>query len=282
MRPRLLIEVGLFEGAGFEALVDAAAAVELLHNYSLIHDDIEDEDPVRHGRATLWTRYGLAQAVNAGDALCALSYLSLLASARWQAPERVIEMARALHTANLAMCRGQSEDLAFEDRRDVTTEQYLEMIAAKTGALFAVSAELGAVCAGAENRAAFYAQLGHHFGIAFQILDDCRGIWADSQSTGKKRGADIVRKKKSFPIVWASEHGGGALRSRLASAYDGGNLEARGLEELAEALRAAGAQEAAYRTLAEHLAFVEQAPAGGVRDFLLALLPLKGSGEIVA
>ncbi len=204
LRPQLLLRVALAEGARPEAALDAAVAVEILHNYSLVHDDIEDGDALRHGRATLWSRFGVAHGINAGDSMCALSYLSLLSGDESAAPERLAGMARVLHEANLAMCEGQGLDIAFESRGEVTMDEYLEMIAGKTGALFAASCELGALAAGAdEERARAYAAFGAAFGRAFQIRDDELGTWGASRVTGKPSGADIARRKWSFPVVWA-------------------------------------------------------------------------------
>ncbi|MDP9017322.1 MAG: polyprenyl synthetase family protein, partial [Candidatus Eremiobacteraeota bacterium] len=206
VRPHLVLCVAQAAGAPADDALDAAVAIELLHNYSLIHDDIEDGDRLRHGRETLWVKYGVAQAVNAGDALCAISFLSLLRAQKRHPAERVAAMVGRLHEAHLAMCHGQSLDIDFERHDRVSSQRYLEMIAGKTAALFGVACELGAMSAGLEQKACReYRQLGAAFGAAFQMYDDLLGIWADLDTTGKTAGADIARRKKSFPIVWALE-----------------------------------------------------------------------------
>lgn len=275
LRPRLLAAVAQELGAQPQAAIDAAVAVELLHNYSLIHDDIEDGDRLRHGRETLWAKYGQAQAINAGDALCALSFLALL-NAREHPAERVRSMTERLHAAHLEMCKGQSLDMAFEREANIRPERYLEMIAGKTGALFAVSCELGAICAGAPAEdTARYRELGAAFGTAFQMYDDVLGIWADPEATGKARGADIERRKKSYPVVWALERAEGPASRTIAQAFAGnGEIGPAARDAVIAALDEVGAREAALRSAANHLAVVERAPQGSVRDFLLSLLPV--------
>ena len=275
LRPRLLVAVAEELGAQPDVALAPAVAVELLHNYSLIHDDIEDGDRLRHGRETLWAKYGQPQAINAGDALCALSFLALL-GAQAQPAERVRSMAERLHAAHFEMCKGQSLDMAFEREVAIRADGYLEMIAGKTGALFAVSCELGALCAGASPaQAARYRELGAAFGTAFQMYDDVLGIWAEAEATGKARGADIERRKKSYPVVWALEHGEGAARRTIADAFaSGGEIGPAARDAVIAALEELGAREAALRSAANHLAVVERAPHGRVRDFLLSLLPV--------
>jgi geranylgeranyl diphosphate synthase type I len=203
LRPQILLRTALEEGGSVECAIDAAVAIEILHNYSLIHDDIEDGDELRHGRTTTWARYGLAHGINAGDALCAISYLTLLHEEAL-VPNRVVEMLHVLHEANLRMCEGQGLDISFETNSSVTMPQYLEMIAGKTGALFSASCQLGALAAGCDSeRADAYAKLGRAYGLAFQIRDDVLGTWGATDVTGKPSGADIARRKWSFPVVWA-------------------------------------------------------------------------------
>ncbi|MDQ6930751.1 MAG: polyprenyl synthetase family protein [Candidatus Eremiobacteraeota bacterium] len=276
LRPRLLLTVAREAGASQDDAIDAAVAVELLHNYSLIHDDIEDGDEYRHGRQTLWAKYGLAQAVNAGDALCALSFLALLNGARRFPPQRMTKMVERLHLAHLAMCHGQSLDIAFEAQRLVPAQRYLEMIGGKTAALFAVSCELAAMAAGlGESEVHRYRALGSAFGVAFQVYDDVLGIWGDPQVTGKTAGSDIARRKKTFPIVWTLEGPPTPQRELIAQAYAGqGAMDAASVASVIAALDALGAREAARLAAANHLAVVEHAAAGQVRDFLLQLIAL--------
>ncbi len=245
LRPQLLLRTALEEGGEIERALDAAVAIEILHNYSLVHDDIEDGDELRHGRTTIWKKYGVAQGINAGDALCAISYLTLLHEEAVVPPDRVVEMLHVLHEANLLMCEGQGLDIGFETSTHVTMPQYLEMIAGKTGALFAASCKLGALAAGASGaRAEAYATLGRAYGLAFQIRDDVLGTWGSSDVTGKPSGADIARRKWSFPIVWALGTPPSADRRIVADAYARG-VEAEEVSRVIAALERLGARSAA-------------------------------------
>jgi geranylgeranyl diphosphate synthase, type I len=279
LRPSLLLRVADAEGAPVHDALDAAAAIEILHNYSLVHDDIEDGDELRHGRRTLWSVYGIPQALNAGDALCALSFLVLMNATHRHPGDRVLRMVRALHEAHATMCDGQSLDLAFERATHVDLAEYHRMIDAKTAALFGASSELGALCAPCEDQSVLrYRELGRAYGLAFQIRDDVLGVWGTVEGTGKVTGNDIARRKWTFPVVWALSQPRSAARERIAAAYeqcetlDGGTVTA-----VIDALEELGAREAANAAIGEHLAVVERHPVASVRDFLLSSLQLASS-----
>jgi geranylgeranyl diphosphate synthase type I len=277
LRPRLLLCVA--ESEGGSAALDAAAAVEILHNYSLVHDDIEDNDELRRGRRTVWAVYGIPQALNAGDALCAISFLALTHSVSSHSDERVLRMVRALHEAHATMCDGQSMDLAYERATQVDLAAYNRMIAAKTAALFGASSQLGALCSPCDDEAVVrYRELGRAFGMAFQIRDDVLGIWGTLDSTGKVSGNDIARRKWTFPVVWALAQPESAARDRIAQAYARGEtLDNPTVAAVIDALDELGAREAANRASAEHLSVVERHPVTAVRDFLLNSLELASS-----
>jgi len=279
LRPRLLLQVAQAEGAQLNDALDAAAAIEILHNYSLVHDDIEDGDELRHGRRTLWSVYGIPQALNAGDALCAVSFLVLLNAAHRHRGDRVLRMVRVLHEAHATMCDGQSLDLAFERATSVDLSEYHRMIGAKTAALFGASSELGALCAPCDDESVLrYRELGRAYGLAFQIRDDVLGVWGSVDATGKVTGNDIARRKWTFPVVWALGQAPSAARDRIAHAYAQGEaLEGDRVTEVIESLEEVGAREAANAAIAEHLAVVERHPVASVRDFLLGSLQLASS-----
>lgn len=279
LRPKLLLHVALAEGGELRGALDAAAAVEILHNYSLIHDDIEDGDELRHGRRTLWSVYGIPQALNAGDALCAISFLVLTNATGYHSQERVLKMVRALHEAHATMCDGQTLDLAFERARSVDLAQYRRMIGAKTAALFGASSELGALCGPCEAQTVReYRELGRAYGLAFQIRDDVQGVWGSLDATGKVVAHDIARRKWTFPVVWALSRPQNAATRRIGQAYEqGSSLDPRQVAEVIEALDDLGAKEAAADAVAEHLSVVERHPAASVRDFLLQSLQLTSS-----
>jgi geranylgeranyl diphosphate synthase type I len=276
LRPNLVLNVCEAEGAPAEDALDAAAAIEILHNYSLVHDDIEDRDELRHGRRTLWSVYGIPQALNAGDALCALSFLVLMHATQRHAADRVLRMVRALQEAHATMCDGQSLDLAFERATSVDLAEYHRMIGAKTAALFGVSSELGALCAPCDDESVLrYRELGRAYGLAFQIRDDVLGVWGTVDATGKVRANDIARRKWTFPVVWALAQPRSQARECIAQAYAHGEpLDAHTVIDVIGALEKLGAREAANAAIAEHLAVVERHPVASVRDFLLGSLQL--------
>jgi len=276
LRPQMVMRVALSEGAALEAALDAAVAVEIFHNYSLVHDDIEDGDRLRHGRPTLWSAYGVAHAINAGDAMCALSFASLTGACAILESERVLAMLMVLHEAHAIMCEGQSLDLLFESERHVDLTAYHRMIACKTAELFSASCRLGALAAGcSESSVVSYGDLGRAYGMAFQIQDDVHGIWSSADATGKVSGADIVRRKWTFPIAWAIAQPPSASRDAVAHAYAQCRaLERPEVDRVVEALELLGAREAARRALAEQLAVVERHPNRELREFLLGTFDL--------
>lgn len=249
LRPNLVIDTAEAEGSSIEGALDAAAAIEILHNYSLVHDDIEDQDELRHGRQTLWVKYGIAQAVNAGDAMCALSFLTLARAQHIHPPDRVLRMIEALHGAHLTMCDGQALDLQFEAALHVEMSEYERMIACKTSALFGAACELGALCAGCTDAMVVrHREQGLAYGRAFQIRDDVLGIWGTSTATGKIAGTDIGRRKWTFPIVWALSQPASAARSVIAGAYASGKaISPEEIQRVVAALDELGAREAAER-----------------------------------
>ena len=189
-------------GGDWRRAVPAAAAVELVHSFSLVHDDIQDGDRERHHRPAVWTVWGQAQGINAGDALLALARLAL--GSLCEDPALHARCSGCLDEATLEMVEGQTLDLEYEARDDVSEEEYLAMSARKTGALFGCALQLGAMVGGAGGeQAEEFGRLGRTLGIAFQVRDDVLGIWGDEGKTGKPAGADLRRGKKSLPVVVA-------------------------------------------------------------------------------
>ncbi len=274
LRPQLVMRAALSEGADLDDALDAAVAVELLHNYSLVHDDIEDGDELRRGRRTLWSVYGVAQAINTGDALCALTFLTMLKSRERHPFERVVSMMGMLHEAHAVMCDGQSLDLHFETVSQVDVARYYDMIGAKTAALFEVSCMLGAQCAHADGETIrAYGKIGRAYGTAFQIRDDMLGVWATADATGKIALNDLARRKWTFPIVWALAQPPSAARDAVAQAYgSGGALSPDSVSRVMDALQALRAREAAARAVEEQVAVVERAHAIALREYMLNTL----------
>ncbi len=197
--------------------VPGAVAVELVHNYSLLHDDIIDGDRERRHLPTVWARFGEGVAIVAGDALAALAMQVLLET---PTPARV-DAARRLANANQAMIAGQAADMAFEARARVTVDECLAMERGKTGALLSAACAIGAVLGGGDAAVALaLGAYGEHLGIAFQAIDDVLGVWGEPSVTGKPVGADLFARKKTLPVAVALQAGGDAaqeLESILSS-----------------------------------------------------------------
>lgn len=186
---------------GGRAGLPAAAAIELFHAMTLLHDDIMDRDRQRRGRPAAWTIWGEATAINAGDLLLTRAFAAL---AEFGAdPTASI---RRMADACGAVIRGQQLDLQFESRGAVSASEYEQMIALKTATLFGLALEMGAVAAGSDSDP--WRRLGHQLGLAFQMRDDALGIWGDPQVTGKPAGGDLRRGKKSLPVVLYVQAGG--------------------------------------------------------------------------
>ncbi|MBA2278494.1 MAG: polyprenyl synthetase family protein [Chloroflexia bacterium] len=203
LRPALAFRCCAAAGGEPEKAAPLAAAVELLHNFTLIHDDIQDRSPNRRHRATVWRVWGDAQAINAGDALFAAAHLALFRLARRSIPEAtVLRLAAAFDRMTIEIVRGQVLDLNFEGRRDVAADQYLTMIRAKTAAIVRFAAWAGALVGGAEEAMAErLGEFGEALGVGFQIRDDMLGIWGARAATGKDAADDIRRRKQTLPIL---------------------------------------------------------------------------------
>jgi geranylgeranyl diphosphate synthase type I len=210
LRPLLLLLTTEAQGGAWRHALPAAASIELLHNFTLIHDDIEDRDTRRRGRATLWSVWGVPQAINAGDALFTLAYQALI-NLRTQNPslpaERVMQALQSYTYATLLITEGQCRDIAFETQQEVAESDYLSMIAGKTAALIGLASELGGIIAGvSEKRCDHLRNFGCALGKAFQMQDDLLGLWGNPERTGKPVGSDILKHKKTLPIIHGTQH----------------------------------------------------------------------------
>jgi len=211
LRPGLaLLVADALSGAPEKALA-GAVAVELVHNFSLVHDDLIDRDESRHHRPTVWTVWDDTTAILVGDVMLSLAHEELGLAGTVGGSPYALPASLALTAATRELIRGQAEDVLFESRDDVTLEDCLGMVAGKTGSLLAVSASIGAILAGADERTvdAFHT-FGFELGLAFQIVDDLLGIWGAPAVTGKPVFADLAAAKKTLPVVWSLDHGGDA------------------------------------------------------------------------
>ncbi len=208
LRPMLcLLACAEMAGDPIQAL-PAATAIELLHNFSLIHDDVEDGDETRRHRPTVWKIWGVPQAINAGDGMFALAFAAMQRLVRRGISADHTLQALSLFTQTaLKLTEGQHLDMNFEQRMVVSVDEYMRMIHGKTAVLVGASVAIGALIGGAAApQVAALQQFGEAIGLAFQIQDDILGIWGDPEETGKAAGNDILRRKKSLPILHALNH----------------------------------------------------------------------------
>lgn len=222
-----------------------AAAVELGHNFSLVHDDIEDGDTERRHRPTLWTLHGIPQAINTGDTLFSLSRIALHRLTDLGFPDRtVLRLMRLYDETCLALCEGQYIDIATSESDEVmSVDAYFDMIGRKTAALIAASIEAGALLATEDEAViARYRGFGWALGLAFQLNDDLLGIWGAERTTGKAP-SDVAHKKKTLPVIYAVEHAGPEDRDRLLELYATDAPSAADLAEIVAILERVGARE---------------------------------------
>ncbi|WP_370942299.1 polyprenyl synthetase family protein [Amycolatopsis sp. cg5] len=187
-----------------DSAMHVAVAVELVHNFSLVHDDVIDADERRHGRPTVWAQFGVPYAIILGDALLALASQALVRGGE----PGTAAMCDELNQAVLDLCLGQHLDISFEELAAVSADEYLEMAGGKTSSLLAAACVLGGLAGDATSaQLTALRSFGHHVGLAFQLVDDLLGIWGDPVLTGKPVGGDLRRYKKSMPVIAALSSG---------------------------------------------------------------------------
>jgi geranylgeranyl diphosphate synthase type I len=266
LRPTLCLFACEVIGGNTKRAMPAAVAIEFIHNFSLIHDDIQDHDKTRRGRPTVWAVWGEPKAIVSGNALRAVADISL---------ERLVEqgvsISEALHVvailteAYLQMIEGQYLDLDYEKRHDVSQDAYLDMISRKTGALIRCSLEMGAFL-GTKDAATVdaFRRFGRSLGFVFQIRDDILGVWGEEEKTGKPVGADIRRKKNSFPVVHAMSHAKDTDAALLKETYGKEVLDDQDVVRVLQVMERAGtrdqAQALAQRHCSDALAALEGLP----------------------
>lgn len=249
LRPLLTLLVCDATGGNWHSALPAAVSVELIHNFSLIHDDIEDGSETRRGRPTLWKRWGMPQALNTGDSLLILSQ-----AAGHQLLDRAVkatttlEVLQALDAACLRLTIGQHLDLAFEEQDEVSEEAYLTMIGGKTSSLLATATSVGAQIAEAEPALVqTYREFGHHLGMAFQVQDDVLGIWGEPAKTGKPTGDDLRARKKTLPVIHGLERS-----AEFRELWSRGEGNGDTLVAMRKALEAAGSLDHARELASSH------------------------------
>jgi len=207
IRPVLTLIATAATEEEWKKAISAAAAVELIHNFSLIHDDIEDQSDFRHGRKTVWAIWGKPQAINTGDCMFTLAFQAVIQSAA--KPENVILAMDLLQETCVLLTKGQFLDMSYEQKNDLPLDAYMHMVGGKTAALLACSAAIGAILTGAApDRVEALRKFGWNLGLAFQMQDDWLGIWGDSALTGKSTESDLMSGKKSLPTLLGLQQNG--------------------------------------------------------------------------
>lgn len=244
-RPTLcLLVYNALSGVHDKAL-PAAAAIELIHNFSLIHDDIEDMDEERRHKSTVWKLFGISQAINVGDGMHVLANLAALRLEELNVTSsKIVEVIRILNETIIALCEGQYLDMSFEDRLDITIDMYLEMIRRKTAALVEAATWIGATLATEDkDKIDSFRKFGRNIGIAFQIIDDIIGIWEKTSRTGKPKASDVRNKKKTLPILYALQEASKEGKKRLMDIYQKDKLTEEDTEAVLNILEETGAHE---------------------------------------
>ena len=265
-------------GGDADRALPAATAVELVHHFSLIHDDIQNGNPERDRRPAVWWHWGPGQAINAGDGLHALARLALFRlSCAGVADDTVLEATRILDQACLGLCEGQYTDLVLQDRIDVTRAAYLRMAEARTGALLGCAGQLGALLAGAtEATHTAVATAGRKLGLALQVHREVTSLWAHPATTPT---GDILNKSKTLPVAYALEQGDVRTKRELGTLYLKRVLEPSDVPGLLAILDRVGARDFCTQlvrdTFEEALALLEQhgLPATTVREAWTGLVP---------
>jgi geranylgeranyl diphosphate synthase, type I len=240
IRPMMLLLCSAACGASWQLALPAAAAVELVHNFSLVHDDIQDNSEKRRGRTTTWVKWGMPMAINVGDALFVVSNQAIINLKENYSAEIVLKAAEILHNTCLELTRGQFLDMSYEERTDLTVEDYWPMISGKTAALLSACCHIGSLLGGADDsKQDAYRSFGHYLGLAFQVQDDMLGIWGDEAVTGKSAASDLIEGKKSLPVL-----AGLSANGKFAARWKQGPIQRTEVQEFARVL----ANEGGYET----------------------------------
>jgi geranylgeranyl diphosphate synthase type I len=242
IRPLLVLLCTSASGGDWNKALPAAAAVELVHNFSLVHDDIQDNSPKRRGRDTAWTKWGAPMAINIGDALFVLSNQAINDLKENYPAEIVVKAAEILNNTCLELTRGQFMDMSYEERTDLSVDDYWPMIAGKTASLLSACCYVGALLGGAdEDKQNAYRSFGQYLGLAFQVQDDILGIWGNEAITGKSVASDLVEGKNSLPVLAGLSANGG-----FAERWRKGPIKPEEVEAVAKLLATEGGYEMAH------------------------------------
>jgi geranylgeranyl diphosphate synthase, type I len=267
IRPLIVLLATASMGADWKTSLPAAAAVELVHNFSLVHDDVQDNSAKRRGRPTVWTKWGVPMAINVGDAMFVIANRAVMDLVKTHPASTVVRAATILHDTCLDLTRGQFLDMSYEERNDLSLDDYWPMVGGKTSALLSACTQIGALLGNAgEAEQEAYRQFGYHLGLAFQVQDDILGIWGDEAVTGKSAASDLVEGKNSLPVLYAL-----GRRSKFAERWVQGPITETEVKDIAAQLEDEGG-----RSYAEEMSEKETQIA---LDYLSKANPSGAAGE---
>ncbi len=275
LRPYMVIKSCQILGGAPGRAMSAAGAVEMVHNFTLVHDDIMDNDEMRHGVPTVHKKYDDALAILAGDVLFSKAFQTASQSA--VPPERSVEILSRLSKACVEVCEGQVLDIRMAGSKRIPTQaQYVAMIGKKTAALFDVSCAVGAICAGGRPKdIANLSSFGRNLGVAFQITDDLIGVMGDPRVTKKPVGNDLREGKKSLPILMAISRAGGGDRRAILRCFGNPKASKKDLRGAVDAIRRLGIEESVRGQASRYAARAERSLkgyGGSAKDELVSLL----------
>src|ERR1700690_3657630 len=243
LRPLIVLLVSASYNLKWLHASPAAAAIELIHNFSLVHDDIQDNSDKRRGRATVWKKWNIPQAINVGDALFVMANQAMMDLSKEYSAEVVVRATRIIQDGCLDLTRGQYLDMVYENRNDLSIEDYWKMIEGKTAALISACTQVGAILGNADDTTIEqYRLFGLNLGLAFQVQDDILGIWGDEALTGKSASGDLGEGKNSLPILY-----GISQKGKFAQRWNAPAIRPDEVAEVAQLLADEGAREYAQR-----------------------------------
>ena len=275
LRPYMVIRSCQIVGGKSSNAMNAASAVEMVHNFSLVHDDIMDNDEMRHGVPTVHKKYGMPLAILAGDVLFSKAF-QIISNSRLS-DSATTQLVSRLAKACVDICEGQLLDIKMAEKRKIPSQaDYITMIGKKTAALFDVSCAMGAICASNKSKdISNLSSFGRNLGIAFQITDDLIGVMGDPKVTKKPVGNDLREGKKSLPILMAIKLAKGKDKKIILKAFGNSKVTRKDLNKAIEVIRSLGIEESVRKQAQKYSEKAEKSLSkysGSAKSELITLL----------
>lgn len=281
LRPYLILKSCKLVGGNEEDAIPTAVALELLHTFTLIHDDIMDQDEKRRGLPTVHTRWGVPTAIVTGDLLFAKVYetITKFTDPKRVPPKRILQVLKSISEATIAICEGQTLDMMFEHKETVSEDEYFKMVQAKTAALLETSAKCGGILGSAKkSQVEHLGKYGHYAGVAFQLIDDVLGLTADEKALGKPVGSDIREGKRTLIIVHALKHASENQRKKILETLGNRSASPKQTQEIIDLVGSLGSikyvEEKARKYIEKSKKALASFPATEDREDLISLADL--------